>query len=164
MIFLTVGHQMAFDRLVRLVDDWAGREGRTRIFAQIGNGTYVPKNMEFTRFFTRAEFQAQIAASSSVIAHAGIGTIIQVLLARKPLLVLPRLARHQETRSDHQIDTARQFASRGLLLAGFDETDFTALLNRLPAFHPGAGLGNSASPQLLARIRGFITETQRELA
>lgn len=164
MIFLTVGHQMAFDRLIKLVDDWAGQAPRDRIVAQIGNGTYTPKNMAFTRFLTRQEFQEHIDASTCVVAHAGVGSIIQVLLARKPLLVLPRLARHQETRSDHQIGTARQFASRGLILAGFDEQEFVALLDRVPIFRPAGGLGQTASPQLLARISAFISETKRETA
>jgi UDP-N-acetylglucosamine transferase subunit ALG13 len=164
MIFLTVGHQTAFDRLVKLVDDWAGQAPREPVFAQIGNGTYRPKHMEFARFLTRTEFQERIDKSLGVVAHAGVGTIIQVLLARKPLLVLPRLLRYEETRSDHQIGTTRQFASRGLLLAGYDEQEFVSLLDRLPAFRPAGGLGQAASPQLLSRIRAFISEAQRETA
>lgn len=164
MIFLTVGHQTAFDRLVKLVDDWAGRTPRQPIFAQIGNGAYRPKNMDYARFLTRAEFQDRISSSVGVVAHAGIGTIIQVLLARKPLLVLPRLVRYEETRSDHQVGTTQQFASRGLILAGNDEDEFVALLDRLPTFRPAGALGNSASPQLLSRIREFIGEAQRKTA
>jgi UDP-N-acetylglucosamine transferase subunit ALG13 len=159
MIFVTVGHQMAFDRLIKLVDDWVPRAPREEVFAQIGDGNYQPKNLAFTRFLTRTEFQKKIDASSCVIAHAGVGTIIQVLLSRKPLLVLPRLLRHEETRSDHQVGTARQFSSQGLLLAGFDETEFVSLIDRLPSFRPASGLGQAASPQLLARIREFIGKT-----
>jgi len=164
MIFVTVGHQMAFDRLIKLVDVWAGQAPRGQIFAQIGNGTYQPRNMAFSPFLSRSEFQERIDSSACVIAHAGIGTIIQVILARKPLLVLPRLHRYDETRSDHQIGTARQFASRGFIMAGFDEAEFVALLDELPNFRPAAGVGQTASPQLLARIRNFIAEAKRETA
>lgn len=164
MIFLTVGHQTAFDRLVRLVDEWASQPGRTPVFAQIGNGTYRPKHMEFARFLTRAEFQQRIDSSVGVVAHAGVGTIIQVLLAGKPLLVLPRLVRYEETRSDHQVPTTQQFASRGLILAGYNEEQFIAQLDRLPTFRPAGGLNQSASPQLLSRIREFIGGAQREIA
>jgi UDP-N-acetylglucosamine transferase subunit ALG13 len=164
MIFLTVGHQTAFDRLVKLVDDWASVRSRGPIFAQIGNGDYRPKHMEYARFLTRAEFQQRIDSSVGVVAHAGVGTIIQVLLAGKPLLVLPRLVRYEETRSDHQVGTTQQFASRGLILAGYDEDEFLAQLERLPTFRPAGGLGHSASPQLLSRIREFIGGAQREIA
>ena len=164
MIFVTVGHQMAFDRLIKLVDRWAGQAPRGEIFAQIGNGTYHPRNMAFSQFLSRTEFQERIEASTCVIAHAGIGTIIQVILARKPLLVLPRLHRYEETRSDHQIGTARQFASSGLIMARFDEAEFVTLLDELPTFRPAAGVGHTASPQLLARIRDFITEAKRGTA
>jgi UDP-N-acetylglucosamine transferase subunit ALG13 len=149
---------------VRLVDDWAGQAPREPIFAQIGNGTYRPKHMEFERFLTRSEFQERIDRSTCVLAHAGVGTVIQVLLARKPLLVLPRLQRYEETRSDHQIGTARQFASRGLLLAANDEQEFVGLIDRLPTFRPTSALGDAASQQLLTRIRQFISEGQRETA
>jgi UDP-N-acetylglucosamine transferase subunit ALG13 len=120
--------------------------------------------MEYARFLTRSEFQRRISSSVGVVAHAGVGTIIQVLLACKPLLVLPRLVRYEETRSDHQVGTTQQFASRGLILAGYDEEEFISLLDRLPTFRPAGVLGTSASPQLLGRIREFIGEAQRKTA
>jgi hypothetical protein len=33
MIFVTVGTQGQFDRLIRTVDEWAGGHGRTDVFA-----------------------------------------------------------------------------------------------------------------------------------
>ncbi len=36
MIFVTVGEQLPFDRLVRAVDEWAAASGK-EVFAQIGN-------------------------------------------------------------------------------------------------------------------------------
>lgn len=38
MIFVTVGHQTPFDRLIRLVDRWAEENMRHDLFAQIGHG------------------------------------------------------------------------------------------------------------------------------
>ena len=35
MIFVTVGAQLPFDRLVDTVDAWAGRKGDTEVLAQI---------------------------------------------------------------------------------------------------------------------------------
>jgi UDP-N-acetylglucosamine transferase subunit ALG13 len=162
MIFVTVGHQMAFDRLIRLVDEWAGRSRVRDIFAQIGETDYRPKHMPFAQFMSRTEFAAQLERCSRVVAHAGVGTIIQTLEKQKPLLVLPRRSAFGETRSDHQVGTARHFADRGLIMAAFSDDELLALLDRHQAFKPSAGLGRNASPQLLARIRSFLTEQADE--
>ena len=47
MIFMTVGTQFPFDRLVRAVDEAVGMELITdHIFAQIGKNATVPRNFE----------------------------------------------------------------------------------------------------------------------
>jgi UDP-N-acetylglucosamine transferase subunit ALG13 len=158
MIFLTVGHQVPFDRLVRLVDDWAGSAPGRQIFAQIGETDFRPANMEFAKYLNRAEFDVQLDRCTHVVAHAGVGTIIQALLKRKPLLVLTRLSRYRETRSDHQVGTARHFADQGQLLAAFEDAEFVTLLDRLSDFTPPSHVRPHASPQLLTRIRDFIGE------
>ena len=38
MIFVTVGTDSPFDRLMQVVDEWAAASGRTDVFAQIGEG------------------------------------------------------------------------------------------------------------------------------
>ena len=156
MIFVTVGHQMPFDRMIRLVDHWAGTTPGLEIFAQVGDSEYRPKNFEFTRLLSRADFDTNVERSSSVVAHAGTGTIIQVLIQQKPLLVFPRLSRFGETRNDHQVGTARHFVNTGQLLAAFDEESFLYSLDRLHQFQPKIPLGSGASPQLITRIRAFL--------
>ena len=49
MIFVTVGAQMAFDRLIRGVDQWARERGRDDVFAQIGPAEYEPSSVRFVR-------------------------------------------------------------------------------------------------------------------
>jgi UDP-N-acetylglucosamine transferase subunit ALG13 len=160
MIFLTVGHQMPFDRMIRIVDGWAAKSPAVPIFAQIGESDYRPRHLEFTQILTRREFDAQLDRSSSVISHAGTGTIIQVLAKGKPLLVFPRLSRFAETRNDHQVGTARHFAASGQLMAAFDEMQFLACLDRFREFRPKRGISGAASPELLSRLRCFISAVQ----
>jgi UDP-N-acetylglucosamine transferase subunit ALG13 len=50
VIFVTVGAQMPFDRLVKAVDQWAGENGREDIYAQIGQSDYRPSNIQWTKF------------------------------------------------------------------------------------------------------------------
>jgi UDP-N-acetylglucosamine transferase subunit ALG13 len=148
VIFLTVGHQTPFDRLVKAVDDWAGEHPECEVFAQIGDGKYRPRHLR--------EFSREIDKANAVVAHAGTGTIIQVLLAAKPLLVLPRQARLGETRNDHQIGTARYFAGQGKLLMAETEQDLVEMIEGLGHSFRPATIGEGASPELIARLRDFI--------
>lgn len=158
MIFVTVGHQTPFDRLVALVDEWAGSHPDVKVFAQIGDGRHVPQNFSYQRWLTPAEFESTIDRSQAVVAHAGTGTIIQVLLRRKPLLVLPRLASQGETRNDHQVGTARYFSEHGLIQAAFDAADLPGKLDAILDAPPPPGLSASASPELLDRLRRFASD------
>ncbi len=156
MIFVAVGHQMPFDRMISMVDTWAGKHPEADIFAQIGETDYVPQHMQYKKLLSRQEFEAFLQRSSAVVAHAGTGTIIQALSQNKPLLVLPRLSRLAETRNDHQIGTARNFSAQGQLLAAFEEQEFMPQLDKLAQFRPARPVGHHASPELLERLRSFI--------
>ncbi|MBT8423045.1 MAG: hypothetical protein HKN56_09240 [Gammaproteobacteria bacterium] len=159
MIFVTVGHQMPFDRMIRLVDQWAAAHPDTDVFAQIGESPdsgYRPQHMEYQALLTRDEFDACLERCDAVIAHAGAGTIIEALRRNKPLLVLPRLSEHDETRNDHQVGTARHFAEQQQLLAAFDDQELLQNIDKLVSFRPARDIGDQASPELLARLRAFM--------
>ncbi len=64
MIFVTVGAQMAFDRLIGWMDDWAVAEGRQDVIAQIGPSSYQPQRLEIVPFMSPPEFRARIAPVS----------------------------------------------------------------------------------------------------
>jgi UDP-N-acetylglucosamine transferase subunit ALG13 len=159
MIFVTVGHQMPFDRLVRLVDQWASVHPEASIYAQIGETDYRPEHIDFSQLMSRDEFDAKLRGSDSVIAHAGTGTIIQTLLQQKPMLVLPRLSRFAETRNDHQVATARHFAAQGLVDAAFDDHSFLTRLDQFREFRPAHRVNAHASDELLTRLRSFVDST-----
>ncbi len=158
MIFVTVGHQMPFDRMIALVDQWAGEHPEIQLFAQIGESDYRPQHLEFTQLLSRRDFDGWLQRCTSVVAHAGTGTIIQVLLQHKPLLVFPRLSEFAETRNDHQVGTARHFAAKGQLMAAFENQDLLQLLTEFQHFQPRDTLRRSASPELLARIQSFLAD------
>lgn len=137
MIFLTVGSALPFDRLVRLIDDAvAERVISEPVFAQIGDGRYVPGNFEFVRMLSRTQFDACLNRASAVISHAGIGTIGAALKARKPLIVMPRSKALGELVDDHQMMTARRFAALGHVLMFRDRTEFAANVGKLEGFVP----------------------------
>jgi UDP-N-acetylglucosamine transferase subunit ALG13 len=159
VIFLTVGHQMPFDRLVAAVDDWVEESGRLDVFAQIGSGSYAPRNFASVATLSPADFAQHVADASGIVAHAGTGTIIAALRRQTPLLVLPRRASLGETRNDHQLATADYFEKAGYLMAVRETADLAPALERLESFQPSATIQGAASPELLHRLREFAFGT-----
>ena len=159
MIFVTVGHQMPFDRLIRAMDEWAVSLARLDVVAQVGRSDYQPKVIRATPFLSPHEFDQHMNDASAVVAHAGTGTIIAALERGKPLLVLPRMSKFGETRNDHQVPTARHFADAGYVLAAGDERELPRRMLELENFEPRAMISGTASPELIARLRAFISES-----
>jgi UDP-N-acetylglucosamine transferase subunit ALG13 len=156
MIFVTVGTQGRFDRLVRAVDEWAGGRGRTDVFAQIGPSDFCPKHIPTKQFIDPAEFRYHVDSANLVVAHAGMGSIITALELGKPIMVMPRRASLGEHRNDHQVATAKRFAEQGRIMVAFNEKELVDKLDQLKSFGDAAPLGAKASPHLIATIRTFI--------
>lgn len=137
MIFLTVGTQFGFDRLVVAVDQCIS-DGLINcdIFAQIGEGSYVPRHMKFVKFMEKGEYDQTILNSDGLISHAGMGSISMAFSTNKPLLVMPRRACFKEVVNDHQVEIARLFEQEGYLLMAMDEKDIPAKITQLLQFVP----------------------------
>jgi UDP-N-acetylglucosamine transferase subunit ALG13/glycosyltransferase involved in cell wall biosynthesis len=155
MIFVTVGSQMSFDRLVREVDTWAGRHGRKDVFAQIGDGA-EPSNIPWVRSLTSEEFRKRVEDADLVISHAGMGTILTALEIGKPILVLPRKGQLGETRNDHQVDTARKLAERGLVSVAYEIGELREKLDHLDAVRAASRISAHADPALLETVAKFL--------
>ena len=163
-LFLTVGAQMPFDRLVSAVDAWAQKHPQDEVFAQVGDSDISPEFIRAERFLAPPAFARACADADAIIGHAGTGTIFSAIEHQKPLVILPRRASRRETRNDHQVATARAFdGRRGLFVAW--ETD--ELPNRLEALRRGLEDGIApSSPDhqetpLLRTIRDFIEPSAR---
>jgi UDP-N-acetylglucosamine transferase subunit ALG13 len=162
LIFLSVGTQEPFDRLVRAVDAWAAGSG-VPVFGQLGAlkpGSHRPANFEWREFLDADDYQARVEASGILVAHAGMGSIITALSGGKPLLVMPRRAALGEHRNEHQLATVEKFRGRAGIHVAADETEVAPLLDRLVAgaAEPGSAgaLAAEASPELITALRAFI--------
>ena len=153
MIFLTTGTQLPFDRLVRAVDEWAELHPEAHVFGQIGATDYRPSNFEWERSISPTQFEARISACETVVAHAGMGTIISGIEWGKRVLVMPRLAEHGEHRNDHQLATVQRLQHlQGMHVVHTPE----ALKNGLDASPAGSGpQGLETDPRLIQTIRQF---------
>jgi UDP-N-acetylglucosamine transferase subunit ALG13 len=145
VIFLTVGTQLPFDRLVAAVDAWAGARGGAsggvEVFGQIadpGPAGYRPKHFPWVADLDPAAFEARFRAATHIVGHAGMGTIIGALGQRKPLLVMPRRAHLGEQRNDHQFATVQRLRNRpGIarsgILAAFEADEVPGRMEALLA-------------------------------
>lgn len=102
-MFVATGTQFPFDRLIRDVDEWMG-EADEEGLAQIGEGEYIPKNLEWCRFLSMDEYRAAISRSTVFVSHAGMGNIISARELGIPIIVVNRRAELGEHRNDHQRD------------------------------------------------------------
>lgn len=156
MIFVTVGVQLPFDRLVRTVDTWAlGRN--EAVFAQVGDGQYRPENIEWSRFLSPPEFRERLAAAEVIIAHAGMGSILTALEHGKPIVVMPRNALLREHRNDHQRATAEHFRKHDNIRVAMDERELVHELGRIGDLSTAPRTEARASEELLHAIREFLT-------
>ncbi len=159
MIFLTVGTQFPFDRFIRAVDNIFD-QGLIdeEIFAQIGETSYKPRNFESVASLEKKVFDECFRKASSVMSHAGVGTITVALKNHKPLLVMPRMKRYKEHVNDHQVATAKKFEELGHILAVYDVKDLPNGIRKLKNFIPRE---RKASPDAIAeRIRRFLNKLQ----
>lgn len=159
MIFVTVGSQMPFDRLIAAVDEWAGRRPCHEVFAQTAATSLHPLHMRCVRFMIPAEYSRALREANLIVGHAGMGTIISAFEFGKQLVVMPRLGRLHETRNDHQVATAKHFGEQGRIIVAADESELAAKLDYAVTLSGFAPIEAQASPRLLATIRAFLTES-----
>ncbi len=156
MIFVTVGTDLPFDRMMRVIDGWARNYARRDVFAQIGEGGWEPKYIEFTHFLQPPDFKRRFDEASLIISHAGMGTILTALLSGKPILIMPKRASLGEHRSEHQVDTARCMHELYGVQVAYDESQLAFMLSHLADFSPPIRIGPVASGPLIDPLRSFI--------
>lgn len=156
MIFVTVGYQMSFDRLVMAVDEWAGRNPELEFFAQIGPTDSRPAHLPFTEFMDPEEFRDRIQKASLVISHAGMGSILTAMEFQTPILIMPRLGDLHETRNDHQVATVQKMAGRHGIMTAMDPSELFTILDRGGFSERPEEISSAANPELLEYLRGFI--------
>ena len=161
MIFVTVGAQMPFDRLVSTVDQWARDRNRDDVFAQIGQSGYRPQRIQCSELLEPEEFRRRYESASAVVAHAGTGTIITALQLGKPIIVMPRRASLMETRNDHQVATAEQFQKFASVTVAWNEVELASKLDQIDGLVGQAAVGKYASQELLEAVSGFIEGSNR---
>lgn len=156
MIFATVGAQMPFDRMIRVVDEWAARRGRRDVLAQVGAVAWKPPHIQWVEFMDPLDFRSRVEQADVVVAHAGMGSIITALELGKPILVMPRRSQFHETRNDHQVATAQQLLEQNRVSVAFEPEELSAKLDQLEGMSAAERVQPQASAELLGALREFV--------
>lgn len=131
LIFLSVGYQLPFDRMIKAVDDLFYYEGASyKVVAQIGDAKYIPQNIDYYKYLTEKEFNYYIEKADLIISHAGMGNIIKILEIGKKAILMPRMAQLNEHRNDHQLATIKAFGSYSNFKTATDEYELVQLLSK----------------------------------
>lgn len=151
MIFVAVGTQFPFDRLIRCVDEWAAAHG-VDACAQIATGEYLPTHARWERFMTTDDFNRNLEASELIISHAGMGNIITALENNKPIIVMNRQYELGEHRNNHQADGLEWMSQLPGVYTARTCDDLCTLLDRHQELRAGSGLGLERRQRLTAFI------------
>lgn len=130
MILLLLGTQkFKFNRLVKYMDDLIAQNKITEeVYGQIGYCSYIPKNFKYSRFFSPEEYSHYIDKSSTVVTHAGVGSILSSLKGGKKTIVVPRSERGEHV-DNHQVQIAQKYAELGYVLTANTIDQLEAALN-----------------------------------
>jgi UDP-N-acetylglucosamine transferase subunit ALG13 len=158
VIFVVTGTQAHFDRLLSIIDKWAGAQKEYSIVAQMANSEINFKNMTCFDYLEPDVFNDYFNNADVIIGHAGMGTIITALENEKKLVVFPRLVKYNEHRNDHQLHTANGFEKLGLINVAYTENELLKYLDNLHSIPKKERIDNKAQQSLLLRISDFIIQ------
>jgi UDP-N-acetylglucosamine transferase subunit ALG13 len=154
VIFLTVGTQLPFDRLVGLVDQVAEKLP-DEIFGQIGKSTITPRHFNSAPFLSPQEFHERVVGSRLIVGHAGMGTLLTAAKYRKPVAILARKREFNEHRNDHQLATVEQMKKIPGVYAFQAPEELLAIVTNGDLVSMSADI-SAARQKLTSSIKDFI--------
>ncbi|UJH91739.1 hypothetical protein LZ575_03385 [Antarcticibacterium sp. 1MA-6-2] len=158
MIFVTVGTQEPFDRLIKAIDEVYSEMEDKDLIVQAPLENFEPKNFKTVQFINPSEFSDIFERADLIIGHAGTGTILSALVKQKPLIIMPRICKYGEHRNDHQLSTVQKFGSFENIHVAEDEEALKKLLIDVSPNDINASkkLSEGASEELISSIRDYI--------
>lgn len=157
MIFVTVGSDRPFDRLIQGVDRWCINNSEDPVFAQIASGV-APRHMQWIDYLDPISFRDRCADATIVVAHAGMGTILTTLELRTPVVLFPRRLKYGEHTSEHQLATARKMRNVPGITVAEEVPDLLRVLDSREqlAKDRSKDFLQSGTSQLVESIREFV--------
>jgi UDP-N-acetylglucosamine transferase subunit ALG13 len=159
VIFVTVGTMLPFDRMIQAMDKWAAAHPAIEVFAQIGSGSYEPRNMRWIRLIGVGEFTEMVKKSEIVVAHAGTGSYFLAAENMKPIVMFPRRAALREHTTDHQVHTARWLREKPGVFVAMTVDEIDGAIARAAQSNVGDSPFTPYAPEpFLLQIRQFLLQ------
>ncbi len=127
MIFVAVGTQFPFDRLIENMDEWAANNNED-VIAQIAGGEYTPQHIKWQRFLDAEQYNQAIKNASVFVSHAGMGNIISARNHNTPIIVMNRQFELGEHRNNHQAEGIEWMAKLSGVYAAPTQAELYTLL------------------------------------
>lgn len=138
MILITLGTQdKSFHRLLEEVDCLI-KKGviKDKVIVQAGSTKYKSSNMEIFDLIDPDTFNYLIKKARFVITHAGVGTILNSILAGKKVIAAARLKKYKEHVNDHQLEIVRAFSKDKYIIGVEDVSGLEKAIKKLKTFKP----------------------------
>jgi len=161
MIFVAVGTQFSFDRLIQYMDDWGNSDNnknQENVIAQIADGKYLPQHIEYQRFMNGEEYNQNIREASVFVSHAGMGNIISAREQQTPIIVINRQLALGEHRNDHQADGLKWMEKLDGVYTASTQDELYAHLSHINQLKPSKTL-QVGNQQLSDYIADFISHS-----
>ena len=152
-------HEHGFDRLVKAVDDLAGKNIIQDVLIQTGFSTYEPKYCEWRKAINFEEFEKTMDEADIIITHGGAGCIAGALERNKPTIVVPRLKKYNEHNNDHQLELAGALEKAGRVMVVHEMEELANAIERAWSFSPEPAVGEN---RIVSIIGEFLAKTARE--
>ena len=111
MIFITTGSSLPHDELIKKIDDLKTIGYiKDKVYAQIGNGKYIPNHMKWLRFVGNMEETYKHA--NIIISNCGAGTIMENVIHGRKLIVV----KNPEVSGGHEWELASKMENLGCLI------------------------------------------------
>lgn len=152
-VFVTVGTQLSFDRLLHCVDQWAQNNTEVEIIVQSCNSDVIFNNIKVKNIFSPQEYKEIVSRSDVLVGHAGMGTIIAAHEQQIPLIIMPRLYSLGEHRNNHQLSTSEKFKNvEGVYLAE-NRADFIRLMDDVKSLSSCKSLPSAERLKLIDYVK-----------
>lgn len=150
MIVALVGtNPYSFDRMVRPLDEAAGRNGWD-VFVQLGHTRYEPRHCKFERFLDRGRLLGLIEEAELLVTQGGFGSIREALQFTKPIVAVPRKPQLNESQ-DHQEELVRELEAMGYVIGVYDASQLEGAIEKARTFIP-ASRKKSQIPHIIGKF------------
>lgn len=118
MILVMLGTQnKQFKRLLDSVQKEINNKNiKEEVIVQAGFTKYESKDMQIFDYISSDELKEYIKKSNLIIAHGGVGTIMDGIRAGKKVIAVPRVKEYDEHINDHQIEIVEEFNKLGYIV------------------------------------------------